>query len=435
MTFKTDAKSANASARRKAIQITGNELDNTITGGKGNDTLDGAEGNDILTGGAGKDLFVFSGGKDVITDYDSKDKLSIVGGLVYEDYTLAGEDLILNFGTDNILTITGGADKTISYLEDKKTATTEYTADEVILGNKKKSATLTSAVEKFDATSSKDYSKVVTIDGSATGAIEITGNKKKNYIIAGTSGTTITGGKGNDTLLGGAGADLFIYENKTGKDVIEGFGEGDSINFDNDVTIKDAKIKGDDTVLKFKGGALTVKNTTEFTIGDMTYRGGVFIAGDSAKVYGSYKGEINLAEYAVKDLDASQGKKKLTITGDDSANSLTGGKGKDILSGGAGNDSLWGGKGNDTLTGGAGSDTFIFRAGGGKDVITDYEAGDMLQILNKKGDEGTFSKATFKDDRLTLGVKGGGKVIFSGVDTSTAININGNSRTVSELVG
>ena len=434
VTFQTDAKTADASARRKAIQITGNELDNTITGGKGNDTLDGAEGNDILTGGKGKNLFVFSGGNDVITDYDSKDKLSIGGGLVYEDYTLAGEDLILNFGTDNILTITGGADKVISYLEDKKTTTTEYTADEVILGNKKKSATLTSAVESFDATSSKDYSKVVTIDGSATGAIEITGNKKKNYIIAGTSGTTITGGKGNDTLLGGAGADLFIYENKTGKDVIENFGEGDSINLDSEVTIKDAKTKGSDTVLKFKGGALTVKDTTEFNIGETVYRGGVFIAGDSAKVYGSFRDAIDLANYGVNNFDGSAGKKRLSITGTDSANSLTGGKGKDSLLGGAGNDILWGGKGNDTLWGGAGDDTFIYQAGQGKDLIADYAAGDLLTILNKKGEAGDFKKATFKNDTLTLGIQGGGKVLVSGVDTSTAININGNSRTVSELV-
>ena len=34
---------------------------------------------------------------------------------------------------------------------------------------------------------------------------------------------------------------------------------------------------------------------------------------------------------------------------------------------------------------------------------------------------------------MTLNVKGGGKVTFSGVDSSTAININGNSKTVSEL--
>ena len=435
VTFQADIKTANASTRTKAIQITGNELANTITGGKGNDTLDGAEGNDVLTGGKGKDLFVFSGGNDIITDYENKDKLSVGGGLVYEDYTLDGDDLILNFGTDNILTIADGADKTISYLEDKKTTTTEYTADEVILGDKKKSATLTSAVEKFDA-SAKAYSKVETIDGTATGAIEIIGNSKKNYIMAGASGSTLNGGKANDTLVGGAGADVFVYENKSGKDVIEGYGDGDSIDLDSNVTIKDVKTKRGDTVLKFKGGALTVKGTTEFNIGETTYKNGVFIAGDTAKIYGSFKGEIDLANYAAANVDASEGKKKLTITGNASANSLTGGKGKDSLTGGAGDDTLSGGKGNDKLWGGDGKDTFIYQAGTGSDTIMDYDfvQGDLLTILNKRSEAGDFSKATFKKDTLTLSINGGGKVAFSGVASNTSININGNSRTVSELV-
>ena len=386
-----------------------------------------------MTGGKGNDLFVYSGGNDIITDYDKKDKLSIGGGLVYEDYTRDGEDLILNFGTNNNLTITGGADKIISYLEDKTTSTSQYTADEIILDGKKKSVTLTSAIESFDATSSKDYSKLVTIDGAATGAIEIVGNKKKNYIMAGASGSTLNGGKGKDTLIGGAGADLFVYDNKTGKDIIEGFGTGDSISLDSSVTIKDAKTKSGDTVLKFKGGGLTVKDTTEFTIGETTYKGGVFIAGDSAKVYGSFKDKVDLSAYSVKNFDGSEGKKKLTITGTDAANSLIGGKGKDNLNGGAGDDTLWGGKGNDTLIGGAGNDTFIYQAGQGKDVIADYGQGDLLQILNKRGDAGDFKKATFKNDTLTLGIQGGGKVLLSGVSSDTSININGNSKTVSEL--
>ena len=426
MILNSSVRFLDASKHRKPINIMGNMFDNVLIGGTKNDTLGGGGGNNTLTGGAGKNTFLYSGGKDIITDYKKHDRID-TGELTYKDFAIDGKDLIFNFGNENSLTIQNGEFKPINLNLNVNIFTTDG-----IIDGKGKSIELFADIETFDAAK---YSKLEKIDGSAAeDEISITGNKKKNYIIAGEMGASLSGGKGKDTLVGGSGADIFTYNKGDGKEIIEGFGEGDSINLDNDVTIKDAKIKGDDSVLKFKGGALTVKNTTEFTIGDMTYRGGVFIAGDSAKVYGSYKGEINLADYAVKDLDASAGKKKLTITGDDSANSLTGGKGKDILSGGAGADSLWGGKGNDTLTGGAGDDTFIFQAGGGKDVITDYKAGDMLTILNKKGDEGIFSKATFKDDRLTLGVKGGGKVIFSGVDSETSININGDSKTVSELV-
>lgn len=302
----------------------------------------------------------------------------------------------------------GGAGKLINLNSNSN----YYTADGV-LDKKKKSITLLATTENFVADS-----KVETIDGSATGAIEITGNKKKNLIYAGANGSTLNGGKGNDTLIGGDGADVFVYENKSGKDVIEGYGDNDSISLGSNVDIKDVKTKKGGTVLQFKGGALTVKDTTEFNIGDTLYSNGVFVAGDSAKIYGSYKGAIDLADYDVANFDGSEGKKKLTITGTDSANSLQGGKK---------NDKLWGG---------AGSDTFIYQAGQGKDIIQDYNfsEGDLLTILDKKGEAGDFKKATLKDDTLTLDIQGGGKVIFSGVEFSTEININGTSQTVSELI-
>ncbi|MBR0062444.1 MAG: hypothetical protein IJP68_13300, partial [Selenomonadaceae bacterium] len=97
----------------------------------------------------------------------------------------------------------------------------------------------------------------------------------------------------------------------------------------------------------------------------------------------------------------------------------------DTLTGGKGKDCLTGGTGSSTLTGGDDDDTFIFQAGGGKDFITDYQSGELISILDKRGDAGDFKKATFKDGTLTLAIQGSGKVIFSGVDTSTDFNING----------
>jgi VCBS repeat-containing protein len=63
-----------------------------------------------------------------------------------------------------------------------------------------------------------------------------------------------------------------------------------------------------------------------------------------------------------------------------------GGAGDDILSGGDGNDVLEGGTGADTLTGGTGNDTFVLstaaitNGAGNVDVITDYAAGDTIDI-------------------------------------------------------
>ena len=67
-----DTEIVDASKRSKAIQITGNALDNSIVGGTKNDTLNGAGGDDSLTGGKGNDIFVHSVGNDVITDYEKE---------------------------------------------------------------------------------------------------------------------------------------------------------------------------------------------------------------------------------------------------------------------------------------------------------------------------------------------------------------------------
>ena len=74
-----------------------------------------------------------------------------------------------------------------------------------------------------------------------------------------------------------------------------------------------------------------------------------------------------------------------TLDGGNSIDKLFGGVGDDRLIGGAGNDFLQGDQGSDTLTGGAGSDTFIFMSGytsSERDVISDLQIGDHLQLLN-----------------------------------------------------
>jgi len=71
--------------------------------------------------------------------------------------------------------------------------------------------------------------------------------------------------------------------------------------------------------------------------------------------------------------------------------------GNDKLDGGDGNDILWGAMGVDTLTGGAGADTFYFDTwqespdSGQHDHITDFEAGDKIQVGMMFGVEGDRS--------------------------------------------
>lgn len=69
-----------------------------------------------------------------------------------------------------------------------------------------------------------------------------------------------------------------------------------------------------------------------------------------------------------------------TLFGGDFGNYLEGGKGKDTLIGGDDSDILAGGKDKDTLFGGHGEDTFVFTSGGGRDIVMDFQEGDVLEI-------------------------------------------------------
>ena len=171
---------------KDGIQITGNDNGGTILGGEGKDTIISSQGDFELTGGKGNDLFVFGGGSATITDYSQKgtfgaDKVSVASSLDNADYSFDGDDLILNYGSDNELTIIDGKDKEITF--DGKKSTVKIYADEGIFDGKRKSLTL--AADINSSFSAAKLTKLVTIDGAAVDSdIQITGNKKANLIIA-----------------------------------------------------------------------------------------------------------------------------------------------------------------------------------------------------------------------------------------------------------
>lgn len=163
--------------------------------------------------------------------------------------------------------------------------------------------------------------------GSDTAEVEVIVMPEGGAFEAAPEGGTLTGDRVLDSLLlGGAGADQILAS--LGDDLIEAGA-------------------GDDVVL---GGA-----------GNDTVRGG---DGDDL-VFGG---------------DGSD-----AVTGEAGDDVVLGGRGDDVLQGGAGNDTLFGGEGTDVLSGGtgddflaggAGVDTFTFAPGDGRDVVTDFTAGE-----------------------------------------------------------
>lgn len=158
----------------------------------------------------------------------------------------------------------------------------------------------------------------------------LTGNAGNDIIGAGAGNDTLDGGTGNDTMLGGIGDDLFIV-GEAGDVVIELLGEGTD----------------------------TVSSSINYALGDNVEN--LILTGGAT--HGSGNGLDNV------------------ITGNTLGNRLDGG---------AGNDRLVGGDGVDFLTGGAGNDTFVIEVNATKtasksglislDVITDFSAGDMIDL-------------------------------------------------------
>ena len=342
----------------------------------------------------------------------------------------------MNFDNDNALMIQNGKDKEITFAA-KKSEVRIYT-DEGIYDGKKKSLILAAETESsYSAAKSK---KLITIDGAAVeNDIEIVGNSKANYIIAGNNGSTLDGSKGKDTLRGGEGADLFVYSTKSGNKVIENYGEDDIISLDEKAEISQVTTKKDNVILKVGSNTITIEDTDKFTFTQngetKTYNNKMLIIDKSVTLASDFKDktfDLNAENNSgYNHISAELGKKAITLIGDEEDNSLTGGKGKDTLNGGENDDTLNGGKGNDSLWGGDGADTFVYQAGTGTDIIGDYnlDDGDLLQILDKKGKEiskGAIKKAKFDGDDLTLSIKGGGKLILAGVGTEGTVTLNVN---------
>ncbi|MBR4382879.1 MAG: hypothetical protein IKP64_04910, partial [Selenomonadaceae bacterium] len=345
----------------KANKITSNATGATLTGGKGNDT------------------FVNAGGNDFITDYGTgSDKISLSSSL--KSFSVTDGNVVLDLAKGSV-TIANGAGKKISLVSGGKTTANIFT-DGGIVNAAGTAVTLNASTKNFTADS-----KVVTIDADLTSNATITGNSKANKIYLGDENVFVWASGGNDTLYN--------------------FGTDDTLSIAG--AVSDGSVSSGTTYLKVGSNKITVKNssTVTFTDDDGTkiFDGGIF--------YDADKTSATLGS-ATKNFTATDN--VADITGNAKANKIYAGDFDSTLDGGKGNDSLWGGDG---------SDTFVYFANTGTDKIFDFAEDDLLQILNANGSTGTFTKATFSSNNLTLNVKGGGKIIFSGVDSSSTFNING----------
>ncbi|BAM90588.1 putative outer membrane adhesin like protein, multiple VCBS domains [Bradyrhizobium oligotrophicum S58] len=284
----------------------------TLLGGAGNDYINGGAGNDSIRGGSGNDVAIGGSGTDTFY-WGVNDGVDIVdGGTGTDTFVIEGttsQDLVY-------ATLTGGV---ITDINGTKLSNIEaVTAD---LGS--------SSSDTLTYITGED----VTVNlgaGTATGFSSIANIER------------VTGGSGNDILIGSSAANTI--NGGDGDDIIRGGGGNDTI--DGGVGID---------LLDFSDATAGITFTLSQSSGNTT---GPTLSGIGQDTYKNMEGVIGSAF-------------------------------NDVINGSSSNDVLVGGAGSDQLTGNGGSDTFKWNAGdlagGGLDTILDFQTGTSGDVIDLSG--------------------------------------------------
>lgn len=378
--------------------------DDTILGGNGNDTLfggDGADrliggnGDDSLSGGAGEDYLESGGGTDTLDAGDGNDVIAVSddhganridGGGWYDQLVFATPT-----STAGVTVIWTG-DGAGTYDFNATTANGTFTGIEQSSG--------TSYADTYNASADTAGVSVYAQGGDDTliggsGADRLYGEDGNDSVHAGAGNDTIDGGAGvdylkgqagNDSIVGGSGADTLTGD--TGADTLDGGLDNDSIagGSGSDSLLGgdgDDNIRGDNMWLNLAdypstvgtATTLTVTNTAEGPIelwflnssGVLEFRQSI-IVGQTVTQAATTGDNYILRTPDGFYLELIEGGNQTVVYGADGLN--------DTIDGGAGNDTIYGEFGDDSIAGGAGAD--IIDGGLGDDTILGGLGNDSL---------------------------------------------------------
>jgi Ca2+-binding RTX toxin-like protein len=448
--------------------LDGGEGIDKLYGGDGNDTLIGGTGDDILIGGAGVDTYYIDGndtiqdtGRNVIV-YQGK---VIAGAFMREGagntYHFLGDDgFTLTFNSPGHLTLNGtdsitfaqqtsaadfgDGDFGITLLEENPAQfdiTLSGTADrdEMSIGmfwpSQNALQLCYTSFPPGTTSATPFYDQVLT--GSAP-SLNITGGDSGDFLFGFARHDEITGGAGNDIIIGNMGywngkavtltgaPEGDLLDGGAGNDWLQGAGEIDQLfgGEDNDLL---SGFNGNDILLGDAGSDVLAGGshadilsggdgddilvgegyfTTSFDISpdNLSTLGVVFTASASGYYTGyvSYNFTINH--------NAPDGGDDI-LTGGAGRDMLFGGVGADTLDGGTESDSLFGWEGDDWLYGGAGNDWLVGDngdlTGAGNDTLYGGDGNDLLYGLGGNdwltGDAGADELYGFEGDDSLVG--------------------------------
>ena len=356
-----------------ADRLTGDAGANALTGGAGDDVLRGGAGADALNGGDGQDQANYQGSAAAVT----VDLLN---------HTAAGGDAEGDALT-GIENLYGSSfDDRLSGDDGRNIIGGEY-GNDILVGNGGDDA-INGEVgdDRVEGGAGNDRL------GGAAGVDTIFGGDGNDSIDAGADNDTVSGDAGDDRIYGGTGDDTL--DGGDGNDTLEGAAGADRL----------VGGAGSDTAVYISSAVgVSVNLATGTGAG-----GGSDAEGDTLTGIENLLGS-NQADFLV---------------GDDGANTLWGMDGHDVLQGGGGGDLLKGGGGNDRFLYTALSDSAV--SGPGKDQITDFATGDVIDLsaIDADGNAGngdtafTFGTGAFTGHAGELRVVTSGAVQVVYVDTT-----------------
>ena len=380
-----DSKLSREDLIKKAFDFTGTEnndhlngwySDDTIHGGAGDDTLYGHGGNDTLHGDSGNDGLSGGDGNDVLHGGEGDDSL---GGDSGDDALHGGEGNDRLYGGAGHDTLDGGAGD-----------------DHLEGGNFESDTYIFRAGHGNDTVTDYGY------NDEQADTLRFEGAQAEKAAFAREGNDLVVKAYGSDDRV--ALKDYFYSDNYS------------RYHFQFD----DSKLSREDLIKKAFDFTGTENNDhLNGWYSDDTIHGG---AGDDT-LYGHGGNDTLHGDSGNDGLSGGDGND--VLHGGEGDDSLGGDSGDDALHGGEGNDRLYGGAGHDTLDGGAGddhleggnfeSDTYIFRAGHGKDTVSDYA------IEDKDADTLRFSGAKAADSRYR---REGYHLIVNAYGENDAVTLN-----------
>jgi Ca2+-binding RTX toxin-like protein len=359
-----------------------------LNGGAGSDDLSGGDGNDVLRGGADPDTLAGMRGNDVLLGEDGDDRF-VWGPGEGSDYVEGGN----GFDTLEVSGTASGTDQFEITPNGSRVRLEQTVSGSAVFD--------LGTVEMLELDAGGGNDQIVgssgllgliylDLDGGA-GNDNVIGGDGADVLRGGDGHDLLIGDRGADVLLGGAGKDLFVWNDGDGNDSIEGGTEDDYVQVNVNPT------SGDDVSIAPSGGRIRVqRNNLAYFALDIGSAETVEVnAGGGDDVISGVAGLAPLS------LDVDGGNGNDTLIGGDGPDALRGGAGDDVLLGGAGDDDLFGGADRNVHQGGSGSDVFVLSAGA-YDEITDYEAGERIDVRGVFG--ASIPNLTAGDDLFTLGI-------------------------------